>query len=798
MAEGLNEHQKMVRLRGRPKIVLATNYEEASSLYNKYKGNVLGVISDVNYKRRGKKDKTAGIRFCKKIKADNPYMPLLLQSSDASNLKIAKEMRVGFIHKNSKKLSRELRNFINEYFAFGDFVFRNPETNEEITRASDLKSLQKNLYDIPDISFEYHVSRNHFSKWLNARALFPLAELFKYLSIDDFQNLDHARSFLYEAISNFRLNKGRGVIAKFYRVNYDEYLNFARIGDGSIGGKARGLAFLDSLIKKKQGMDAFDNVIISIPRTVVLTSDVFDEFMESNNLLQFALNDIEDEKILEAFINAKMSDKILRDLKAFLKVTRSPIAIRSSSKLEDSHYQPFAGVYSTYMIPHTVNDKQMLEILTNAIKSVYASVYYKSSKSYMRVTSSVIDEEKMSIILQEVCGQQYGDRYYPTLSGVVRSINFYPIEPEKPEDGVANICLGLGKQIVEGGRTLRFSPKYPKKILQLSDTALTLRDSQKTFFALDLNAESFVPSPDESINLLKLRIKEAEKDGSLKYVASVYDYADNTIKEGAHYEGKKIVTFANILKFDAYPLAEILSKVSEITQNAMNSPVEIEFAMNIPKKSNEPAVFNLLQVRPIVDNSQSLTTNLEEINENDTIIYSKQALGNGEINDLYDIVYIKTESFDPSKNPQIVNMIADINNKFLNEDKNYILIGPGRWGSNDHWLGIPVKWADISEAKVIIEAGLPNYRIDPSQGTHFFQNLTSFRVGYLTLNPYADDGHYDVDFLNKIEAVSENEYLRHIHFEEPLVVKIDGKKNLGLIMEKKKIQKEEEYFGESF
>ncbi len=603
---------------------------------------------------------------------------------------------------------------------------------------------------------------------------------------------------LYEAISNFRLNKGRGVIAKFYRVNYDEYLNFARIGDGSIGGKARGLAFLDSLIKKKQGMDAFDNVIISIPRTVVLTSDVFDEFMESNNLLQFALNDIEDEKILEAFINAKMSDKILRDLKAFLKVTRSPIAIRSSSKLEDSHYQPFAGVYSTYMIPHTVNDKQMLEILTNAIKSVYASVYYKSSKSYMRVTSSVIDEEKMSIILQEVCGQQYGDRYYPTLSGVVRSINFYPIEPEKPEDGVANICLGLGKQIVEGGRTLRFSPKYPKKILQLSDTALTLRDSQKTFFALDLNAESFVPSPDESINLLKLRIKEAEKDGSLKYVASVYDYADNTIKEGAHYEGKKIVTFANILKFDAYPLAEILSKVSEITQNAMNSPVEIEFAMNIPKKSNEPAVFNLLQVRPIVDNSQSLTTNLEEINENDTIIYSKQALGNGEINDLYDIVYIKTESFDPSKNPQIVNMIADINNKFLNEDKNYILIGPGRWGSNDHWLGIPVKWADISEAKVIIEAGLPNYRIDPSQGTHFFQNLTSFRVGYLTLNPYADDGHYDVDFLNKIEAVSENEYLRHIHFEEPLVVKIDGKKNLGLIMEKKKIQKEEEYFGESF
>jgi len=800
MAEGLNEHQKMLRLRGRPKILLARNYEEAQSLYSKYKRNLLGVISDVSYKRRGKRDKAAGIRLFKKIKEDNAYMPLLLQSSEESNHEFAKELKVGFINKNSKKLSRELRNFINEYFAFGDFVFRNPKTNEEILRVPDLKSLQKSFYNVPDVSFEYHITRNHFSKWLNARALFPLAELFKYLSMEDFHDLNHARNFLHETISNFRLNKGRGVISKFYRINYDEYLNFARIGDGSIGGKARGLAFLDSLIKKNRGLDEFNNVVISIPRTVVLTSEVFDEFMETNNLLQFALNDIDDKKILEAFVNAKMPDKTIRDLTAFLKVTRRPIAVRSSSLLEDSHYQPFAGVYSTYMIPHTVNDKRMMKILTDAIKAVYASVYYKSSKSYMRVTSNVIDEEKMSIILQEVCGEQYSDRYYPTLSGVVRSINFYPIEPEKPEDGVANICLGLGKQIVEGGRTLRFSPKYPKKILQLSDTALTLRDSQKKFFALDLDADSFIPSPDEAVNLLNLRIKEAEKDGALKYVASVYDYSDNTIKEGTHYEGKKIVTFANILKFEAYPLARILSKVSEITQNAMNSPVEIEFAMNIPKKNNEPAVFNLLQVRPIVDNSETLTTNLEKVKEKDTIIYSKQALGNGEIKNLHDIVYVKTESFDPAKNPEVAGIISEMNDKFIKADKNYILIGPGRWGSNDHWLGIPVKWADISAAKVIIEAGLPNYRIDPSQGTHFFQNLTSFRVGYLTLNPYANDGFYDVDFLNKLETVYENEYLRHINFEEALVVKIDGKKNLGLIMEKSKIQEkeQEEYFGESY
>ncbi len=799
MAEGLNEHQKMLRLRGRPKILLARNYEEARRLYGKYKRNLLGVISDVSYKRRGKKDKAAGIRLFKRIKEDAPYLPLLLQSSDADNYKIAKEIKVGFIHKNSKNLARELRNFINEYFAFGDFVFRNPKTGEEVLRVPDLKSLQQNLYNIPDISFEYHISRNHFSKWLNARALFPLAELFKYLSKEDFKDLDHARNFLHDAISYFRLNKGRGVIAKFYRATYDEYLNFARIGNGSIGGKARGLAFLDSLIKKNQGLDEFDNVIISIPRTVVLTSQVFDEFIEQNNLLPIALSDAEDEEILQKFIAAKMPDRTVRDLKAFLRVTYSPIAIRSSSLLEDSHYQPFAGVYSTYMIPNTKNEEQMIKMLTDGIKAVYASVYYKSSKSYMRVTSNVIDEEKMSIILQEVCGEKYGDRYYPTLSGVVRSVNFYPIEPEKPEDGVANICLGLGKQIVEGGRTLRFSPKYPKKILQLSDTALTLRDAQKTFYALDLRPESFVPSTDEAVNLLKLRIKEAEKDGSLKYVASVYDYADNTIKEGAHYTGKKVVTFANILKFDAYPLAKILAHVSEITQKAMNSPVELEFAMNIPKNKNQPAIFNLLQVRPIVDNSETLTTKLEEIDEKDTIIYSKQALGNGEIKDLTDIIYVKTSSFDPAKNPEIAKMISELNDKFIKENKNYILIGPGRWGSTDHWLGIPVKWADISAAKVIIEAGLPNYRIDPSQGTHFFQNLTSFRVGYLTINPHANDGYYNVDFLDKQNPINENEFIRHIRFEEALVVKIDGKKNLGVIMEASKINKEEEeYFGESY
>ncbi|MDF1550437.1 MAG: PEP/pyruvate-binding domain-containing protein, partial [Bacteroidales bacterium] len=544
MAEGLNEHQKMLRLRGRPKILLARNYEEASKLYTRFKNNLLGVISDVSYKRRGKMDKQAGIRLIHKIKADDMYMPILLQSSDISNKELAKELKVGFINKNSKSILKRISDFINEYFAFGDFVFRDPETGNEIMRVSDLKSLQKRIYDVPDASFEYHISRNHFSKWLNARALFPIAELFKEVNKDDFKDLEHARNFLYEAISNFRLNKGRGVIAKFYREKYDEYLNFARVGDGSIGGKARGLAFLDSIIKAHPELDEFENVVISIPRTVVLSTDIFDEFMEINQLYEIAYSDAEDEEILRAFNVARIPEGLRKDLYSIVLVTRSPMAIRSSSLLEDSHYQPFAGVYSTYMIPHVEDTYQMVEMIANAIKEVYASVYYRSSKAYLTATRHVIDEEKMSIILQEVCGQKHGEYYYPTISGVVRSINFYPIEPEKASDGVAHVCYGLGKQIVEGGRSLRFSPKHPKKILQLSDTSLALRDTQKTFFALDLNPDSFKPSIDDAVNLANLKISDVENDPALTYVTSVFDYNDGTLKEGTHYKGRKVVTFA--------------------------------------------------------------------------------------------------------------------------------------------------------------------------------------------------------------------------------------------------------------
>lgn len=796
MSEGLNEHQKMLRMRGRPKILLATNYNEAEELYKKYRLNVLGVISDVSYKHNGVKDPMAGIKFSEMVKKDNKYTPVLLQSSRGENQQLAKEIRVGFLNKNTKSLIWEIRNFIREYFAFGDFKFINPDDQREIMRISDLKEMQKKLFHIPEKSLRYHLSRDHFSKWLNARALFPLAELFKYLQIEDFESLDHVKRFMFDAIASFRINKGRGIIAKFYRDRFDEYLTFTRIGEGSLGGKARGLAFLDSIIKKNWVLDKYEDVVISIPKTVVLTTDVFDEFMEQNNLYPIALSDNSDEIILDHFIKAQLPTRIHQDLYYFIDVINRPVAVRSSSLLEDSHYQPFAGVYSTYMVPHVDDRMRMIEILSQAIKSVYASAFYAESKAYMVATSNLIAEEKMGIVLQEVIGHTYDNKFYPQLSGVARSVNFYPIEPEKPEDGITNISFGLGKNIVEGGVTLRFSPRYPDKILQLSSPEMALRETQKTFYALSLNPDDFTPSVKDDVNILKLRLRDAQKDGSLDKVASTFDFENNILRDGKHYKGRKVLTFSNILKYKTFPLADILCKVLETGQKEMNLPIEIEFVVDLEPENNSSPVFYLLQIRPIVNNEESLTTDITGIEAKDTIIHCETALGNGEINDVYDIVYVKTENFKAENNKKIVPFINKLNAKMVEEGRNYVLVGPGRWGSSDHWLGIPVKWAHISNARLIVESGLPNYRIDPSQGTHFFQNLTSFRVGYFTINPFTNDGFYDYEFLSQRKAIYENEYLRHIRFKKPITIKIDGQKKIGVLLKPdcavKKTQEESE------
>lgn len=782
MTEALNEHQKMLRMRGRTKILLATNYEEAIDYYEKFKANLLGVISDVSYNRNGQKDKQAGLRLARHIKEDNSYIPMLLQSSDIENRAVAKQIRVGFLHKMSNSLIYELRNFIKDYFAFGDFIFVDPDTGREVMRVSDLKSLQENIYNIPDNTLRYHLKRNHLSKWLNARALFPIAEFVRYLSLEDFEDLAHVRKFVFDTVANFRLSQARGVIAKFYKENYNEYLSFARMGDGSIGGKARGLAFLDSLVKRNWILDKYPNILISIPHTVVIATDIFDRFMEDNQLYEIALSDTDDDTMLQAFVQAHLPANVSDDLAAYLRVVKGAVAVRSSSLLEDSHYEPFAGIYSTYMIPPSDSEDKRLEMLSVAVKSVYASVFFQESKAYMQTTSNVIDEEKMAVVLQPVCGHEHKNRFYPTVSGVARSINFYPIAPEKAEDGIAQIAFGLGKYIVEGSPALRFSPKYPQKILQLSSAKSALTETQKYFYALDLEPNRYEASKHDDINFLRLRVNEAEGDKSLKSVISVYDYQNDILRDGSMYEGKKLITFANILKYKSFPLADIISEVLRIGHKEMNNPIEIEFAVNLSTEPDDMHVFNLLQIRPIVDNNENISEDLTIVPEEDTIVKAQKALGNGIIDSVSDLIYVRPEVFDAANNREVAQTVGRLNELFLKSGKSYILIGPGRWGSSDPWLGIPVKWAQISAARLIIESGLENYRIDPSQGTHFFQNLTSYNVGYFTINPFIDDGFYDIDFLDSLPAKYEDAQLRHVEFEQAPVIKISGKKSTGVIL----------------
>ena len=783
MAEGLNEHQKTMRMRGRPKILLATNYEKAVEYYEKYKNNLLGIISDISYPRNGEQDKQAGLRLCKRVRKEDRFLPFLLQSSDSENVVHANRLRAGFIDKNSKTLIHELKEYIVENFAFGDFVFICPKTNKEMGRAFDLQSLQKLVQEIPDEVLSYHVNRNHFSKWFKARALFHIANMFKYMRAEHFNNLDEVRAFIYEALSGYRKNTARGVIAKYYRKRYDSYVMFARIGEGSIGGKARGLAFIDMLLKQNKLHHRYPGVFITIPKTVVISTEMFDLFMEGNDLYKIALSEMDDEEILQRFVRARLPKSLLRDLKGYIRVIERPIAIRSSSLLEDSHYQPFAGIYSTFMLPMLGDEEIRLRMLAEAIKSVYASVYFKSSKAYMQATKNVIDEEKMAIVLQEVCGNLHGDIYMPSFSGVTRSVNFYPVIDEKAEDGVVELALGLGKHIVDGGgHNLRFSPKSPKKVLQLSTPELALSSTQKHFYALKMDQDSFKPSIHDDINLEKLSIRKIPKDRSFRMILSSYDFHSEMIRDAWDEDGKKIVSFSHILKYDKFPLSEIIAEVLEIGQTAMNNPVEIEFAVNLKKNSSDEMVFNLLQIRPIVETSGSQVVDIAEDEMDDSIIVSESALGNGVITGLHDIIYVKPQGFEASNNPKLPSLIDKINAEYAEKQENYVLIGPGRWGSHDPWLGIPVSWPQISEARLIVESGLDNYRIDPSQGTHFFQNLTSFHVGYFTINPFINDGSYNVEKLDAMPAKYEDEYIRVVHFEDELVVKIDGRKSKGVIL----------------
>lgn len=781
--EALNPHQQTLRMRGRPKIKLARTYEEAVRIFEQYQNNILGIISDMSFMHTGVKDPYAGYKFGQYVRKTGKIIPFILESSESANEVYAHELGASFIDKNSKSYPQDLRKKIMQRFGFGDFVILNPKTKEEIMRIKDLKDLQKKVFQIPDDSLVYHLSRNHFSRFFYSRAMFPPAEVLKNVDVSDYKDMDEARKLIFDLIVQYRRMKNSGVVAIYKKERFDEYSNFARIGDGSLGGKGRGLAFIGAMIKRYPKLEQ-ENFAVNIPKTVVICTDIFDEFMETNELYPIALSDTDNDTILKYFLRASLPSRLIEDLMAFSEVVKGPIAIRSSSLLEDSHYQPFAGIYSTYMIPKQEDKYEMLRSLSDAIKAVYASVFYQDSKAYMTATSNLIDQEKMAIVLQEVVGTQYGDHYYPTISGVARSLNFYPIGNEKAEDGIANIALGLGKYIVDGGLTLRFSPRHPHNILQMSSTDFALRETQTRFYALDLNPENIVDkfSVDDAFNLKKLTLKEADADGSLKFITSTYDPYDMIIRDGYYPGGRKILSFVNVLQHDVFPLASTLDQLLQIGQKEMGRPVEIEFAINMNKQDPRIATFYLLQIRPIVDNKEVMNEDLSVIQQEDTILSSTSVLGHGIINDVQDVIYVKTGAFNAANNQLIAYDIEKMNRKFTGTETNYVLVGPGRWGSSDPWLGIPVKWPHISNAKVIVECGLENYRVDPSQGTHFFQNLTSFGVGYFTINPFKGEGWFDEDYLNQLPAVEETEYLRHVCLHAPIVIKMDGKRSLGVVM----------------
>ena len=779
--EALNRHAATLRMRGRPKVVLARTYEEAMDIYSRYADNIHGVISDVSFPLGGKKDAEAGLKLLRTIRKNSPFLPLIMESSESENREKAEAEGFYFVDKNSKKMSIDLRLLMEEHMGFGDFIFRNPVTHAEIMRIRSLKELQDNIFRIPDDSMLYHISRNHMSRWLSARAIFPVSEFLKKVTWQQLQDVAAHRKIIFDPIVQYRRMKNIGTVAVFDRMKFDSYSHFARIGDGSLGGKGRGLAFLDNIIKTHPEFESFPNATVQIPKTVVLCTDIFDQFMEQNNLYQIALSDAPDEEILRHFLRAQLPETLIADFFTFFEATKSPIAIRSSSLLEDAHYQPFAGIYSTYMIPYLSDKYAMLEMLACAIKGVYASVYYRDSKAYMAATSNVIDQEKMAVILQEVVGKQHDTRYYPNISGVLRSLNYYPIGDEKAEEGIASLALGLGKYIVDGGQTLRVSPYHPHQVLQTSELEMALRETQTRFYALDMAHVDTDFKVDDGFNILNLKVKEAEKDGTLNFIASTYDPNDNVIRDGIYDGGRKVISFCGVLQQGVFPLPELLQMSMKYGSESMRRPVEIEFACNL--NADRTGSLYLLQIRPIVDAKQVLEEDVEAVADAQCLVRSHNSLGHGVSNDVTDVVYVKTDDdFTAASNPTIACEIEEINRKFLDTGTNYVLVGPGRWGSSDPWLGVPVKWPHISAARVIVEMTLKNYRVDPSQGTHFFQNLTSFGVGYFTVDPTAGNGIFNKALLDAMPAVEETEHVRHVRFATPLRIVMDGKKQEGAVI----------------
>ena len=783
--DALNEKQQLLRKRARPKVLMATCYDEAVELYNQYGKNMIGVISDVGFVvHKGEPSSAekldAGVDLCQLIREDNPTMPFLMQSSQESVRTIARKLNVGFVVKKSKTLTQEVSEYIEREFGFGDFIARDPRTGKEIARASDLEGFERIISTISAAAFRRLSDNNYLSKWLFARGLFAVGRPVSALKIQDDTDIENVRQMNIRLIHDYRINQALGVVAKYAPDTYNDTIWFARCGNGALGGKGRGLAFLNHMLQKYDLYDKWQDTRVLVPRTMVITTDYFDRFIHDNGL-QYVINaDLTDEELLSEFVAAMLPLDLRDALRHFIRVCHRPIAVRSSSKLEDSYYQPFAGVYSTYMIPQTENEDQLLRMLSKAIKSVYASVYFAASRGYIISTGNVPSEEKMAIVLQEVCGEQEGDYYFPVISGVARSINFYPVGKEKPEDGIVKIAYGLGKTVVDGEQVLRFSPKYPKHVMQTSTIDLALRETQQSMLALSLSPEKFKTSIDDAINLERIPIHACDQFESLKMIASTYDRENMRIVDSCYPNGPRIVTFAPQLKFNTFHLADIIQHLLDIARDEIKTPIEIEFAVNL---EHEPQIFHVLQIRPISADSLTAKVDWDSVDETGAFLRSNNALGVGEIEGVSDIIYLRQETFDVLRTRDMVATLREWNNRLRQEGRQYLLIGFGRWGSQIDSLGVPVQWGDISEAKAIAECSLPNFRIEPSQGSHFFQNMTSFNVGYINVDPWArpNADEYDQSILDALPAIEETELMRHVRLNKSLEMVIDGFANKAVI-----------------
>ena len=783
--DALNEKQQLLRKRARPKVLLATCYDEAVELYNQYGKNMIGVISDVGFVvHKGEPSSAekldAGVDLCQLIREDNPTMPFLMQSSQESVRTIARKLNVGFVVKKSKTLTQEVSEYIEREFGFGDFIARDPRTGKEIARASDLEGFERIISTISAAAFRRLSDNNYLSKWLFARGLFAVGRPVSALKIQDDTDIENVRQMNIRLIHDYRINQALGVVAKYAPDTYNDTIWFARCGNGALGGKGRGLAFLNHMLQKYDLYDKWQDTRVLVPRTMVITTDYFDRFIHDNGLHYVINADLTDEELLSEFVAAMLPLDLRDALRHFIRVCHRPIAVRSSSKLEDSYYQPFAGVYSTYMIPQTENEDQLLRMLSKAIKSVYASVYYAASRGYIISTGNVPSEEKMAIVLQEVCGEQEGDYYFPVISGVARSINFYPVGKEKPEDGIVKIAYGLGKTVVDGEQVLRFSPKYPKHVMQTSTIDLALRETQQSMLALSLSPEKFKTSIDDAINLERIPIHACDQFESFKMIASTYDRENMRIVDSCYPNGPRIVTFAPQLKFNTFPLADIIQHLLDIARDEIKTPIEIEFAVNL---EHEPQIFHVLQIRPISADSLTAKVDWDRVDETGAFMRSNNALGVGEIEGVSDIIYLRQETFDILRTREMATTLREWNNRLRQEGRQYLLIGFGRWGSQIDSLGVPVQWGDISEAKAIAECSLPNFRIEPSQGSHFFQNMTSFNVGYINVDPWArpNADEYDQSILDALPAIEETELMRHVRLNKSLEMVIDGFANKAVI-----------------